>query len=69
MKRIFKKFDFFANDKFAVGIAIDTHEFLLGIDVTMGLPGTLVQFGVGIFCLYFVTAGERSLDDEEDDTE
>ena len=45
---------FIDNDKFAIGVAYDIHSWLFGIDINIRLPGTLVQVGIGPFCLYIV---------------
>lgn len=52
-----KKFNnkaFIDNDKFEIGVSYDIYSWLFGIDINSHLPGTLVQVGIGPFCLYIV---------------
>lgn len=50
--KMFNKKVFIDNDKFEIGVAYDVHSWLFGVDINFCLPGTLVQVGIGPFCLY-----------------
>lgn len=49
---MFNNKNFIANDKIAIGVAYDVHSWLFGIDINSHLPETMVQVGIGPFCLY-----------------